>query len=237
MSLIKEIRSDPTYKKFKEIYERTQQRVDIEAAYKEATMLHESRIAAAPKGDKRYSAQRLIDANMLDLSVRSRLVRIRVKNAKAVAHLEAAMAAMRQHILSEYSDDLTEYKTESMRKAVIDRVMKSATEFVAGCQSLTDTIDTIIKDIDQSSFGIRHTVDLLKLLAEKSSGRVLGAQAVGASVAKRIDTLAAAISLGATLEDLSGLDLAYAPPFNTPIENIARYDNVETTRHNLILFK
>lgn len=67
---------------------------------------------------------------------------------------------------------------------------------------------------------------VLKLLAEKSSGRVLGAQAVGASVAKRIDTLAAAISLGATLEDLSGLDLAYAPPFNTPIENIATAANV-----------
>lgn len=67
---------------------------------------------------------------------------------------------------------------------------------------------------------------VLKLLAEKSSGRVLGAQAVGASVAKRIDTLAAAISLGATLDDLSGLDLAYAPPFNTPIENIATAANV-----------
>lgn len=67
---------------------------------------------------------------------------------------------------------------------------------------------------------------VLKLLAEKSSGRVLGAQAFGASVAKRIDTLAAAISLGATLEDLSGLDLAYAPPFNTPIENIATAANV-----------
>lgn len=64
---------------------------------------------------------------------------------------------------------------------------------------------------------------VLKLLAEKSSGRILGAQAVGA---KRIDTLAAAISLGATLEDLSGLDLAYAPPFNTPIENIATAANV-----------
>ena len=67
---------------------------------------------------------------------------------------------------------------------------------------------------------------VLKLLAEKGSGRVLGAQAVGVSVAKRIDTLAAAISLGATLEDLSGLDLAYAPPFNTPIENIATAANV-----------
>lgn len=67
---------------------------------------------------------------------------------------------------------------------------------------------------------------VLKLLAEKSSGRVLGAQAVGANVAKRIDTLAAAISLGATLEDLSGFDLAYAPPFNTPIENIATAANV-----------
>lgn len=45
-------------------------------------------------------------------------------------------------------------------------------------------------------------------------GRVLGAQAVGgAGVDKRIDVLATAISLGATVDDVAGLDLAYAPPF------------------------
>ncbi len=67
---------------------------------------------------------------------------------------------------------------------------------------------------------------VLKLLAEKHSGRVLGAQAVGQNVTKRIDALAVAISMKATLEDLSNIDFAYAPPFNSPIDNIATAANV-----------
>lgn len=68
---------------------------------------------------------------------------------------------------------------------------------------------------------------ILKLLAEEGTERVLGVQAVGrGGVDKRIDTLVAAISLGATLEDLSNLDIAYAPPFNGPIDNIATAANV-----------
>lgn len=93
-------------------------------------------------------------------------------------------------------------------------------------QAGIDFASVVVPGFDRLGYmpGVGRIV--LKLLAEKSSGRVLGAQAVGASVAKRIDTLAAAISLGATLEDLSGFDLAYAPPFNTPIENIATAANV-----------
>lgn len=68
---------------------------------------------------------------------------------------------------------------------------------------------------------------VLKLLAEKATGRVIGAQAVGkGEIAKRLDTLVAAISMGATLEDLSNLDIAYAPPFNGPVDNIATAANV-----------
>lgn len=55
---------------------------------------------------------------------------------------------------------------------------------------------------------------LLKLIYEPGSGRVLGAQAVGGEgVDKRIDVIATAIQLGATVRDLAGLDLAYAPPY------------------------
>lgn len=68
---------------------------------------------------------------------------------------------------------------------------------------------------------------ILKLIAEEGTERVLGVQAVGTGgVDKRIDTLVAAISMGATLEDLSNFDIAYAPPFNGPIDNIATAANV-----------
>lgn len=67
---------------------------------------------------------------------------------------------------------------------------------------------------------------VVKLLAEVGTERVLGLQAIGAGVAKRVDTLVSALSFGATLDDLSNLDIAYAPPFNGPIDNIATAANV-----------
>jgi NADPH-dependent 2,4-dienoyl-CoA reductase/sulfur reductase-like enzyme len=56
----------------------------------------------------------------------------------------------------------------------------------------------------------------VKLVAERGTGRLLGGQAVGlVGVAQRIDVLATALYLGLTVEDLTRLDLAYAPPFNS----------------------
>jgi NADPH-dependent 2,4-dienoyl-CoA reductase/sulfur reductase-like enzyme/rhodanese-related sulfurtransferase len=55
---------------------------------------------------------------------------------------------------------------------------------------------------------------VLKLIYEPGTGKVLGAQAVGAEgIDKRIDVIATAMRFGATVRDLTGLDLTYAPPF------------------------
>jgi NADPH-dependent 2,4-dienoyl-CoA reductase/sulfur reductase-like enzyme len=55
----------------------------------------------------------------------------------------------------------------------------------------------------------------VKLLAEKRSGRVLGGQIVGKEgAAKRIDVLATAITAGLSVEEMTALDLSYAPPFS-----------------------
>ena len=54
----------------------------------------------------------------------------------------------------------------------------------------------------------------IRLLGEKSSGRLLGGQIVGGPGAgKRIDTVATALHAHMTVEDMLDLDLAYAPPF------------------------
>jgi tRNA 2-thiouridine synthesizing protein A len=55
----------------------------------------------------------------------------------------------------------------------------------------------------------------IKLLFTET-GKILGAQAVGADgVDKRIDVLATAICSGLHVEDLSDLELAYAPPYSS----------------------
>jgi NADPH-dependent 2,4-dienoyl-CoA reductase/sulfur reductase-like enzyme len=55
----------------------------------------------------------------------------------------------------------------------------------------------------------------LKMIAERRSGRLLGAQIVGKdTAAKRIDVLAATIWNGMAVDDILGMDLSYAPPFS-----------------------
>jgi NADPH-dependent 2,4-dienoyl-CoA reductase/sulfur reductase-like enzyme/rhodanese-related sulfurtransferase len=56
----------------------------------------------------------------------------------------------------------------------------------------------------------------LKLLYDRKTARVLGAQAFGrAGVEKRIDVVATALQGKLTLNDLAELDLAYAPPYSS----------------------
>ncbi len=56
----------------------------------------------------------------------------------------------------------------------------------------------------------------IKLLFAPDTGRILGAQAVGAEgVDKRIDVLATALQGGMTVHQLVDLELAYAPPFGS----------------------
>jgi NADPH-dependent 2,4-dienoyl-CoA reductase/sulfur reductase-like enzyme len=55
----------------------------------------------------------------------------------------------------------------------------------------------------------------LKLIADRATGRLLGAQAVGkAGAVSRINSLSVALWAGLSLDDASWLDLAYAPPFS-----------------------
>lgn len=55
----------------------------------------------------------------------------------------------------------------------------------------------------------------VKVLAERSTGRLLGAQIVGGkNSAKRIDVAATALQAGLDLEQMLYLDLSYAPPFS-----------------------
>lgn len=66
----------------------------------------------------------------------------------------------------------------------------------------------------------------LKLIFDKDTGKIYGAQAIGRSGAeKRIDVIATAIKAGLTVEDLTELELSYAPPFSSAKDpvNMAGY--------------
>lgn len=67
----------------------------------------------------------------------------------------------------------------------------------------------------------------MKVLFDPKTDKLLGAQAVGLAegVEKRIDVLATAIMAGMTMDDLTDLELAYAPPYSSAKDpvNMAGY--------------
>ncbi len=64
---------------------------------------------------------------------------------------------------------------------------------------------------------------VVRLTGDRASGRVLGAQILGAwgsEVSKRIDTIATALYQNLRVEQLSDLDLSYTPPLSSPWDPI-----------------
>ncbi len=73
----------------------------------------------------------------------------------------------------------------------------------------------------------------LKLIVEKGTWRIIGAQATGmGEVAKRIDVISTAIQAGMTIDQLSNLDLAYAPPYSPALDPVITAANVARNKRD-----
>lgn len=79
-----------------------------------------------------------------------------------------------------------------------------------------DTDKVILSPMNHAGYYPGGRVMTMKVLFEKSTYRLLGAQIVGyEGVDKRIDVLSVAIHTGMKATDLKDLDLAYAPPYSS----------------------
>ncbi len=101
-------------------------------------------------------------------------------------------------------------------------------DFAAGSAGLTEeaaerhgfsTISVVNASPDRPGF-MGAGLLVSKIVAEKSSGRILGYQCVGSGdVSRQLATAAMAIQGGMTLGRLTCLDLPYAPPFSLAIDH------------------
>ncbi len=80
---------------------------------------------------------------------------------------------------------------------------------------------------DKSHYYTETKDILIKLIADKTTKKLLGAEIVGEGVVdKRIDIIATALTFGATVDQISKLDLAYAPPYAMSMDAIIVAANV-----------
>ncbi|MFD5700592.1 FAD-dependent oxidoreductase [Streptomyces lasiicapitis] len=81
----------------------------------------------------------------------------------------------------------------------------------AGLQYVTVTIEST----SRAGYYPGAALMTVKMLAERRTGRLLGTQIVGREgAAKRVDVAAVALTARMTVEQMTALDLGYAPPFS-----------------------
>lgn len=172
-SLIKAIRKDPKYKTLKQVLENAQSKIDIEKSRNQAFVLHASLEVRGLYGLKKFSPKRILSATAQLQANRSTLVETRARLTEHLSYVEAAQAAFRRHVFSEFAEDFRDYRTKEQRDSFISHATVTVVDFIAEVNALIDLIDTFIKDLDQAGHNIRHMVDVLKLLANSKGGQVI----------------------------------------------------------------
>jgi NADPH-dependent 2,4-dienoyl-CoA reductase/sulfur reductase-like enzyme/rhodanese-related sulfurtransferase len=121
-------------------------------------------------------------------------------------------------------------------QGVLGTVIVKAFDFTIGKVGLSEkeaqkegfkTEATIVPASDKSHYYPGAKEILVKLIADAATERVLGAQIIGeGAVDKRIDIIATALTFGATVDKISKLDLAYAPPYAMAMDAVIVAANV-----------
>lgn len=96
-----------------------------------------------------------------------------------------------------------------------------------------DVISVVTVVDDKAHYYPDASFFIVKMLADRSTKKLLGLQVLGkGAVDKMVDIAVTGITMGATLEDLENMDLAYAPPFSTAIHPFAHTLNVLLNKIN-----
>ena len=84
-----------------------------------------------------------------------------------------------------------------------------------------DPVQTVVVQADRAHFFPTQQPMYLKLIADRGSRRILGIEAMGRqgdAVKARVDAVAAAMLFDATIDTISNLEVAYAPPYASAMD-------------------
>jgi len=90
-----------------------------------------------------------------------------------------------------------------------------------------DAISVVTVVDDKAHYYPGASSFIVKMIADRDTKQLLGLQVLGkGAVDKMVDIAVTAITMGATLNDIENMDLAYAPPFSTAIHPFSHTVNV-----------
>jgi rhodanese-related sulfurtransferase len=96
-----------------------------------------------------------------------------------------------------------------------------------------DVITAMAPGPDRAHYMPQSRPLLMKIVADRRTGRLLGVQATGPGEgAKRVDVASTAIASSMTLDEVAHLDLCYAPHYSPALDNLITAANVARNKRD-----
>jgi hypothetical protein len=157
------LRSDDKFKQYRRIVKAIRESVDMDKLDIELKNLHSGRSSRRLYG-KTPSADSIINATLQDASNRSRIAEISVEISRQLSLLETATAAIKKHILHEFREHTSGYRTKGERQAFADQYLGRGLHLIDQFTNFVDRANYILKDTDQTGYSIKAAVQCLEIL-------------------------------------------------------------------------
>jgi hypothetical protein len=152
------------------IYRSVRTNVNITSLEEEINTLHLTRLTRKLSSGA-VTIIKLNKAITTDMQVRSRLIEVRCSIRNNLISLVTAIEVGSNHVQSTYAANLrSTCSTAQERKQAIDTIFERYIKLRVRIECLLDNLDSIIKDIDQSSYHLRNLVDIAKLTLGSNGG-------------------------------------------------------------------
>lgn len=161
------LKTDPAYKKFKEITKYCESVAEFDNLVKEMESMH-----AARKSRVLYlkepKIKKLIEAGTQGSAFRSRYVEIMLSVMKAQRTLEAAVKRIESHIMVAYKDQMG-FKSQGDRKTLVMALLQKHHYKLADYNRIIEMAQASIADLDQAAWALKHTLDAMQILYQRES--------------------------------------------------------------------
>lgn len=168
-TLLKLLKNDATWIKYNKILNRAQEYSTFTELTKEIENMHKARPSRQLYMHV-INVDTIIDANLQDISYRSRCVEIITIVIKENRLLDSAIDSTYNYILTTYNEDLSEgIRTKSERDAVVKSILQDGYEQTKQMEVLIKIAEKVVEDIDKTSWGFKNLIELLKLKTQREN--------------------------------------------------------------------
>jgi|SRR3989337_1000697 len=158
---------DSNYTRFKEVVKRYSLSEDMDNLMSEIETLHRTR-----KCRKLHSInpnpRDIVDATLEDSSFRSRAVEILMRMMRSQRAIEKAIDSVSGYLATEYGD-YVDARTKAERERILRTINQRAYQYLDALESSIAIIREFTGDIDHASFAVKHAIEGLSLLYNRSN--------------------------------------------------------------------